>query len=136
MILSNGTLMTVPQPQGIMYQQLPDGTLIQVQNTQPMPIIQQGGQQIFAQGTLPGTLPGQLVLQGNQLIMTQGGIVQAQGQLQGDMVTINTQRQIVPSPQSTTIVTKPKENSRKTRPKKKKKEEQAKTPPEPANYER
>lgn len=131
MILSNGTLMTVPQPQGIMYQQLPDGTLIQVQNTQPMPIIQQGGQQIFAQGALPG----QLVLQGNQLIMTQSGIVQAQGPIQGDMVAINAQRQIVGGQSSTTIVTKPKETSRKPRPKKKQKEERAKTPPEPMNYE-
>ena len=80
MVLANGTLVAVPQNQGIMYQQLPDGTLVQVASQ--MPMIQQ--QQIVAappvQGQVMVTAGGQLIHGGApQLLMTPQGLVQAVG---------------------------------------------------------
>eukprot|EP00090_Calanus_glacialis_P002090 TRINITY_DN11563_c0_g1_i1.p1 TRINITY_DN11563_c0_g1~~TRINITY_DN11563_c0_g1_i1.p1 ORF type:complete len:2112 (+),score=439.27 TRINITY_DN11563_c0_g1_i1:899-6337(+) len=98
MILSNGTLMTVPQPQGIMYQQLPDGTLVQVQNQ--FPLLPQGGQQLIAGAPLQGQIminnPGQII-QGNapQFIMTPQGLVQAIGPLTGDILPTSGSRHIM-----------------------------------------
>ena len=82
MVLGNGTLMAVPQNQGIMYQQLPDGTLLQVASQ--MPMIQQQGQQIMAappaQGQVMVAAGGQLIHAGApQLIMTPQGLMQAVG---------------------------------------------------------
>merc|ERR1712130_596820 len=76
MILSNGTLMTVPQPQGIMYQQLPDGTLVQ--------------------GQIMLNNPGQ-ILQGNtpQFIMTPQGLVQAIAPLPGDILPSSGSRPVI-----------------------------------------
>ena len=98
MILSNGTLMTVPQPQGIMYQQLPDGTLVQVQNQ--FPLLPQGGQQLITGAPIQGQImlnnPAQ-ILQGNspQLIMTPQGLVQAIGPLAGDILPTSGARPII-----------------------------------------
>ena len=81
-MMSNGTLVAVPQNQGIMYQQLPDGTLVQVAS--PMPMIQHQGQQIMAapsvQGQVMVTAGGQLIHgSGPQLVMTPQGLMQAVG---------------------------------------------------------
>ena len=82
MVLANGTLMAVPQNQGIMYQQLPDGTLLQVASQ--MPMIQQQGQQIMTappvQGQVMVTAGGQLIHGGGpQLVMTPQGLMQTVG---------------------------------------------------------
>merc|ERR1712038_659116 len=92
MILTNGTLMSVPQNQGIMYQQLPDGSIVQVANQ--MPLIQPAGQQLVAAPPLQGQVmvngPGQIV-QGNapQLILTPQGLMQAVAPM-GGIQNINT----------------------------------------------
>ena len=92
MILTNGTLMSVPQNQGIMYQQLPDGSIVQVANQ--MPLIQPPGQQLVAAPSLQGQVmvngPGQIV-QGNapQLILTPQGLMQAVAPM-GGIQNINT----------------------------------------------
>ena len=77
MVLSNGTLITVPQNQGIMYQQLPDGTVVQV--AAQMPMIHHPGQQIMptppVQGQVILATGGQLIQGGTpQLIMTPQGL--------------------------------------------------------------
>ena len=81
MVLANGTLMAVPQNQGIMYQQLPDGTLVQVASQ--MPLIQQQGQQIMAAPPVQGQVMvagGQLINAGApQLVMTPQGLMQVVG---------------------------------------------------------
>merc|ERR1712073_123699 len=92
MILTNGTLMSVPQNQGIMYQQLPDGSIVQVANQ--MPLIQPAGQHLVAAPSLQGQVmvngPGQIV-QGNapQLILTPQGLMQAVAPM-GGIQNINT----------------------------------------------
>ena len=80
MILANGTLMAVPQAQGIMYQQLPDGSLVQVAS------------QIPAMGTMIAQ-PSQLMVNTPQLILTPQGLMQAVGPI-GAVPDIN--RQVSP----------------------------------------
>jgi len=98
MILSNGTLMTVPQPQGIMYQQLPDGTLVQVQSQ--FPLIPHGGQQVIAGSPIQGQIminnQGQII-PGHppQFIMTPQGLVQALGPLTGDIQPAPNSRHLI-----------------------------------------
>ena len=92
MVLANGTLMAVPQNQGIMYQQLPDGTLLQVASQ--MPMIQQQGQQIMAappvQGQVMVAAGGQLIHAGApQLIMTPQGLMQAVGPAAAGIINPN-----------------------------------------------
>ena len=71
MILQNGTLMAL-QPQSIIYQQLPDGTLLQVQNQ--IPVLQQQNHQII---TAPIVLNnGGNIMGGPQFLMTPQGLMQ------------------------------------------------------------
>ena len=75
MILANGPIMTMQQTQGVMYQQLPDGSLVQIHNQ--MPIIPQ------AQPILSGqAVQGQMLVNGQgQFVMTPQGLMQAVGSL-------------------------------------------------------
>ena len=96
MIVSNGTLVSVPAMQtGVLFNQLPDGTLVQVQNNTgmiaaPMPMLQ-AGQPILAagtpingpifvnNGTAPGPSQGGQVISGSTgtFFMTPQGLIQA-----------------------------------------------------------
>ena len=83
MIIANGTLMTLPQTQGIIYQQLPDGTLLQMANQIPM--LPQAGQQLVAAPPIQGQVMingSPQIIQGNnapQFILTPQGLMQTVG---------------------------------------------------------
>ena len=71
MILQNGTLMAL-QPQSIIYQQLPDGTLLQVQNQ--IPVLQQQNHQIISAPIVLNN--GGNIMSSPQFIMTPQGLMQ------------------------------------------------------------
>ena len=83
MIIANGTLMTLPQTQGIIYQQLSDGTLLQMANQIPM--LPQAGQQLVAAPPIQGQVMingSPQIIQGNnapQFILTPQGLMQTVG---------------------------------------------------------
>ena len=99
-------MILVPQPQGIMYQQMPDGTLVQVQS-QMQGILPQG------QILLPG--PNQVVQggPGQQVLMAPGGLVQGLQPVQPGLAL----RQLVPGSQPSQPKKKP--AAKKKQPKKK-----------------
>ena len=88
MIVANGAMMTMPQ--GVMYQHLPDGTLVPV--AQQVPMLAQGGQQLLAapmQGQVLVNGSGQMIPTGSQqFIMTPQGLMQTVGPVPN--VAINT----------------------------------------------
>ena len=102
-------MILMPQPQGILYQQLPDGSLVQVQG-QVQGLMPQG------QILVPG--PGQMVPggPGPQLVVAPGGLVQGLAPIQAGF----SQRQILPGASGQQTRKKP--SAKKGKPKKKAKE--------------
>lgn len=84
MILHNGQLMTLAQPQGMIYQQLPDGTLLQVQNQLP---VLQPPQPIMINN--PGAAGHQIINNHTpQYIMTPQGLMQTVSPVQTQQAAV------------------------------------------------